>query len=361
MGFYLRKSLRVGPIRFNLSKSGIGVSAGIKGFRVGTGPRGNYIHMGRGGIYYRKTFAHSSKTDTPSPQEYTPPATTHTPMEEVESGNVLHMTDSSSAELLTELNSKRKKWRIWPATAIISILTVVIAASNNLPIWLTILILVFLLGLTIFAYYRDQLAKSTVLFYKLDSAPEKDYQSFHSAFDELKSCNKIWHIEAQGDVTDRKYHAGASTLIKRKLISLTKGQPPFVKTNISVPTIPVGRQKLYFFPDRLLVFDTNGVGAVGYEMLKINVSETRFIEDEGVPRDSQIVDKTWKYVNKKGGPDKRFKDNREIPIALYEEIHFASSSGLNELIQLSRVGFGTNFKETVICLQPQPNKSDDLK
>lgn len=36
------------PFRFNLSNSGIGVSAGIKGFRVGTGPRGNYVHMGRG-------------------------------------------------------------------------------------------------------------------------------------------------------------------------------------------------------------------------------------------------------------------------------------------------------------------------
>lgn len=37
MGLYLRKSVRVGPLRFNLSKGGVGVSAGIKGFRVGTG------------------------------------------------------------------------------------------------------------------------------------------------------------------------------------------------------------------------------------------------------------------------------------------------------------------------------------
>ena len=54
MSFYLKKSLRFGPLRFNLSKSGIGVSAGEKGFRVGTGPRGNCIHAGRGGIYYQR-------------------------------------------------------------------------------------------------------------------------------------------------------------------------------------------------------------------------------------------------------------------------------------------------------------------
>jgi hypothetical protein len=35
MGFYIRKAISVGPFRFNLSKSGIGVSAGIKGLRPG--------------------------------------------------------------------------------------------------------------------------------------------------------------------------------------------------------------------------------------------------------------------------------------------------------------------------------------
>lgn len=56
MGFYFRKSIRVGPLRFNLSKGGIDVSAGIPGFRVGTGPRGNYVQMGARGIYYRTTL-----------------------------------------------------------------------------------------------------------------------------------------------------------------------------------------------------------------------------------------------------------------------------------------------------------------
>jgi hypothetical protein len=35
MAWYLRKSVSVGPVRFNLSKSGIGTSIGVKGFRVG--------------------------------------------------------------------------------------------------------------------------------------------------------------------------------------------------------------------------------------------------------------------------------------------------------------------------------------
>jgi hypothetical protein len=54
MGWYLRKSLKLGPLRFNLSKSGVGTSIGVKGLRVGTGPKGAYLHGGRGGLYFRE-------------------------------------------------------------------------------------------------------------------------------------------------------------------------------------------------------------------------------------------------------------------------------------------------------------------
>lgn len=147
-------------------------------------------------------------------------------------------------------------------------------------------------------------------------------------------------IGARGDVRDAKRNAGASRVVRRQVIRPNKQPPKWVATNIEVPAIPVGRQTLHFFPDRLIVVDPAGVGAVSYESLMITVSPTRFIESDGVPKDAQVVGQTWKYVNKKGGPDKRFKDNRELPIALYEKIHFGSPTGLNEVIQVSRVGTG---------------------
>lgn len=54
MGFFFRKSIKAGPLRINLSKSGIGLSAGVKGARISTGPRGTELHLGRKGIYYRQ-------------------------------------------------------------------------------------------------------------------------------------------------------------------------------------------------------------------------------------------------------------------------------------------------------------------
>lgn len=35
MGFRFRKSVKIGPVRLNVSKSGLGVSAGVKGARIG--------------------------------------------------------------------------------------------------------------------------------------------------------------------------------------------------------------------------------------------------------------------------------------------------------------------------------------
>ena len=107
---------------------------------------------------------------------------------------------------------------------------------------------------------------------------------------------------------------------------------------------------MHFFPDRVLVFDPDGVGAVGYNQLFVNVADSRFIESEGVPGDAIVVGRTWKYVNKSGGPDRRFKDNSELPICLYENLSFTSHSGLNELLQLSKTGYGESFSHSIETL-----------
>jgi hypothetical protein len=53
MGWYIRKGFNFGPFRINLSKGGVGVSFGFKGFRIGLNRLGPYLHVGWGGLYYR--------------------------------------------------------------------------------------------------------------------------------------------------------------------------------------------------------------------------------------------------------------------------------------------------------------------
>lgn len=47
MGFRFRKSISLFPgVRVNISKTGVGVSAGVKGARVGIGSKGAYTSVG---------------------------------------------------------------------------------------------------------------------------------------------------------------------------------------------------------------------------------------------------------------------------------------------------------------------------
>lgn len=355
MGFYLRKSISVGPLRFNLSKSGIGVSAGVKGLRFGIGPRGNYVHMGRGGLYYRATLPPSMSPRNPPiqpdllPSPQVPPET-HAPLEEIESADISQIVDSSSRELLDELNRKRAKMRLWPVVAIASAAILGLGALSSWPTWLLLILLVAGAVGTYVAHGRDALEKTVVLFYEFDSHMEAAYAQLHNAASQLANCASAWHIEASGKVHDRKYHAGASDLVRRKSTSIRKAEPPYVKTNIETIAVGVGRQTLHFFPDRVLVYDANGVGSVGYQDLRVDVSATRFIESDSVPRDAEVVDRTWRYVNKSGGPDRRFKDNKELPVCRYEEIALSSTSGLNEVLQLSRCGSGNDFAKAISLL-----------
>src|SRR6266545_7867113 len=118
MGLYFRKSIRVGPLRFNLSQGGVGVSAGIRGLRLGTGPRGHYVHAGRGGVYYRTSLGTFSPAHpAPQPAEVTAPQTAGG-MIPIDSGDLAAMRPTSSAELLGEISAAAQRRRLWPLVAL---------------------------------------------------------------------------------------------------------------------------------------------------------------------------------------------------------------------------------------------------
>jgi len=350
MGFYLRKSVSVGPFRFNLSRSGIGVSTGIKGFRVGTGPRGNYVQMGRGGLYFRTTLPSESQGVRNPPPTVQPPVDAPDGLEEIESGSTLGMVDSSSVALLAEINSKATRMRLWPFAVIASVVLLGSLAALRSPAWVFCVVFPLCCGSVYAASLRDRLKKTVVLFYEMEPQFEEAYQRLHNAFEQMRTCHKRWHVEAKGDVGrlhEWKTNAGADALVRRKPVTFGQGTPPYFKTNVAVPTIPAGRQTLYLFPDRLLVYAPEGVGAVSYDSLNVTTGDERFIETTGVPGDAQVVGQTWRYVNKSGGPDRRYRDNSEIPIAIYAGFQIVSRSGLRESFQLSKAGTGSAFKNAV--------------
>src|SRR6185437_11923904 len=109
--------ISAGPFRFNLSGSGIGMSVGVKGLRVGTGPRGNYVHMGRGGLYYRASLggrprATSSRVSSPRTVPQPQPVATDAQMTAVETGDVLEMAPSNGSDVIDQINEKLALLRV---------------------------------------------------------------------------------------------------------------------------------------------------------------------------------------------------------------------------------------------------------
>lgn len=347
MGFYFRKSVSLGGLRFNFSKSGVGVSTGIKGFRIGSGPRGNYVQMGRNGIYYKKTWENSKgenkHNNTQNIKKYNQNNYTYkSDNEDLDEYNTEEICDSSSIELVEEIKDNYNKITLK---------------------WFSLLfifnIYLFILAFIIFAYL-DYKRKNTIIFYDIDEETELKLQQFYDSFDEITKCKRKWYILSKNYNFDAKYNSGASSLVNRKDIIIANKIPKYIKTNVKIPCVPVGKQKLYFFPDKVLIIEGKKVGALSYKNLGISVINGNFIETEMKPWDGTVVDYTYKYVNKSGGPDIRFANNPRYPIMSYSYINFYGDNGFNECIMLSKQGVGNILKEQIRVLQSQKILEKDI-
>jgi hypothetical protein len=210
--------------------------------------------------------------------------------------------------------------------------------------WFVALELAITIAFALYARHSDVTGGTAFLSYALEGDAAQSFEKMQAPFRELATCQLVWHINATGKA-DAKYNAGATTNLRRTEVRPTFSRPPRVQCNIEVPTLKAGRTTLYFFPDRLLVYDAGGVGAVGYPELKIDVRGSGFVENGRLPKDSQQVGTTWQYVNKKGGPDRRFNNNRQIPVMQYGVIGFSSNSGLQALFMCSRPDAANRFHD----------------
>lgn len=347
MGFYIRKGFNFGPLRLNLSRSGLGMSVGVKGARVGVGPKGSYVHLGRGGLYYRQSLGGRAYSSTNGfPIESARPLQSEPVLNEFQSGEAVSLVDASFSSTLAELNRVQRRTQVFPI-ALAGGITLLAFAASVASTWMIIsLVLIFVVG-AVFARHEDVTHGTALLNYFLDVEAQDDFAALTKAFEPLASCDVVWHLDASAHTEDWKHQAGASTLLKRSRVRACLSKPRRVVSNLSVPMLDGGRQKLYFFPDRLLIYESGGVGALPYRDLEVTAEQQRFIEDGRPPRDADVVDHTWQYVNKQGGPDRRFAHNPQRDIALYSTLFLTSRSGLRQAFQFSKSTAVSSFASSL--------------
>ncbi len=357
MGLRLSKSIRFGAVRFNLSSSGIGVSAGIPGLRVGTGPRGAYISGGVGAFRYRKSLGHgrASRSSSGVPASPSPPgqsAPSASPglgLPQAQPGtigrttydtaSVLELSDASSEAVLQTIREQRSRTVYWPFAAVASVLALfaLAVAAPQLPSPVFALAAVAVVGGTLRIRWRDQLRRLTVLFYELDDESTGRFQALSQAVHSAAQASEFTAVTERVTYADSKYHSGADHGVSTKPARASYGFPEGIVANVAFPMLHAEKSTLVFLPDLVLLIQGSDIGAVEYRSLGIECGPVTIIESSSTaPSDATVIGHNWRYPNKDGGQDRRFKDNYQLPKCRYSQLALTTGSGLNVRFMSSR-------------------------
>lgn len=176
--------------------------------------------------------------------------------------------------------------------------------------------------------------------FDMDTEVGRPHRAMHDAFDAMRECGAVWSIDSTQRIDRVRARSSASTVVERHPVRLARGAHPLVATSEPPLTVPFqgGRSIAHFYPGFVLVAaqDKGDFALIDLRDLEIQPSEARFTESDTLPLDAIVIGKTWAKANKDGSRDRRFANNRELPIAQYGEVHLAGPGGLRETLMVSR-------------------------
>lgn len=301
--------------------------------RVTAGPRGTYVSISRGAFRYRKRLAPAPKSAAPAPAAPSP----HAQRDGfITTAGVESLAASSADGSLQDIQKRVHGFDYFLLYLFFvggSALALAILLGLQWPPLAALTLVPFAVGaFPVYAWNRER--RTARLIYDLE-CPElvERYALAHAAGAALGSTQVLWHVYYSVATRDQKRNAGAGRSVQRLPVRCTPGSLPLIECNIEPYSVPIGPQQLLFLPDRLIVHERGRFASLPYAELHVENDNTEFIERGRLPSDSPHVRNTWQYVNKSGGPDRRFNDNRQIPVMLYGALSLRSRGGMN--IELS--------------------------
>lgn len=370
MAWKFRKRIKIIPgIHLNISRKGISTTIGVRGASINIGPNGTYLNTGipGTGIYDRQRISGNPRVNaTITPAVNTIPNSypgedylinTPTVFDNIFSLDANQITSSDMQgikDTILMAHQQRKEL----ATDKLSVLEQWKKYQSRLTTSYWLLYGFFLkektlaLKADIAAQKRTleaidhQLKESAVeLDFNFDEEMHLQYQKVAESFEKLCSMEKVWDITASHANDQFATRSSAAYNVMRRPVRFKLASLPEIKsTTPAMLWQNANGADLYFYPNFVVVWaNKNHFAIIGYNELDLSYSTTRFIEDERVPKDAVVVDRTWAKVNKNGQPDRRFKDNYQIPIAAYGNIELKTNTGLNERYLFSNDANAANF------------------
>lgn len=177
---------------------------------------------------------------------------------------------------------------------------------------------------------------------------EKSWLNCIDAFERLMRSEKIWDVTYAGAVDRAKARTVAQTATKRAIISRgDQKEIEFIKSDLQPLFLANSNgPDLFFFPTFLLLYKgSHEFGIFDLKEIRAEMKLTGYVEEESVPSDTEVIQRTWKKANKDGSGDKRFKGNYQIPIVKYGDLTLTSDTGLEESFMFSNFDTFTEFRK----------------
>jgi hypothetical protein len=374
MSWRFRKSFKVIPgVKLNLTARGLSATFGAAPFSVNVGPRGVYrnVSIPGTGIWDRQRIGGPSShppagelpsADTPG-VPYLPPAPSPGPVSpqpgtEIRSASTELLT-SESLEQLRHLLTDAYNERDELTREISSATTEATTATRRYQNWERGFLLKRLFKQSFatrketaetaaakLEELQEQLRLTTIATeITVDREQAEPYYRMRDAFAALSECQKVWNVLTEKAIDRVAERSNANTAVTRTPVPLSLNSCDLIQWEQKVPHLPnrTGGD-MYIYPGFILYRASKQAFAlIDSRDVQLRFVSTQFTETDPVPSDSQIIGRTWAKCNKDGSPDRRFRDNYQIPIANYGTLLFSTADGLDVRYIFSNAGKAEEF------------------
>ena len=211
-------------------------------------------------------------------------------------------------------------------TLVLAVLAAMMYVSGILPSFAVLAVVGGGALLTLLLYVTQKAKMTVSLSYKgdLDEEAASRFSEVQEALEGLARSGGVWRLTG----STRPPKAGEVVPSPEREPARVGLLPtPGIRADVPIWGIEGGEGIAFFFPEGMLFYRNDRYEPVTYKSLKVAFSSGRFFEEEDLPDDATVVERTWRFSRPDGSPDPRYKkDNTEIPIVLYGLLEIVTPS-----------------------------------
>ena len=179
----------------------------------------------------------------------------------------------------------------------------------------------------------------------MDEDARNSYQGVCESFKTLMLSQFKWDVTSSTRVDQVKTRSAAYSSIGRRNTNIGVSQIPGISSSLDALKIHnTTGADIYLYPGFFVMYKSHkNIGIVGLNELSVQYESSHFIETGTLPKDSELIYKVWEKSNKDGSRDKRFSNNRQIPVMEYGVISFTTETGVNERYMFSNAASARAF------------------